>query len=105
MRNYTIHHHNHFFFIISLIHINTFRIHDLYIGPIQGAMYKAPGTKYAHFGIDRRQAITELINQFNVISSTCDKFDSTFNCRKSSNMGYLCGTGEEHISSHAKSIP
>lgn len=50
------------------------RWHDIYISPIQGCMYKAPGTSFSIFGKDRRAALDELLRQLHGIEQTITKF-------------------------------
>ena len=66
------------------------RIHDIYITPVQAAMYRAPGSIFGSFGTDRKSAIAEIQRQLDIISSTIEKFDSSYPHLKSST-GYLCG--------------
>lgn len=61
------------------------RIHDIYISPIQGCMYRAPGSKFAVFGTDRKAALIELKNQLQIIEKLIDSLD----IKKQGN--FLCG--------------
>lgn len=64
------------------------RLHDVYISPIQGCMYKAPGTPFSIFGNDRLAAVAELRKQLDILESIVVKFEE-----KHQNMigNYLCG--------------
>lgn len=48
------------------------RIHDIYISPIQGCMYRAPGSKFSAFGTDRRAALSELKSQLQITEKLID---------------------------------
>ena len=62
------------------------RSHDQYITPIQAAMYRAPGTVFAHYGTDRQAALTALLTQLDNIESSMPPDD------KSGDSGsYMCG--------------
>jgi glutathione S-transferase len=64
------------------------RIHDIYISPIQGCMYKAAGTPFSIYGTDRLSALQELRRQIKVIENTVVEYDEMF----PNEMGpYLCG--------------
>lgn len=54
------------------------RIHDLYLGPVQGVMYKAPGTVYSTFGTDRIKGLYELKKQLTVIEDMVTKYESRY---------------------------
>lgn len=66
------------------------RQHDIYITPIQGAMYKAPGYVFSAFGSDRGKALDDLVKQLETIESFLATFDQVHgpNLRRG---GYLCG--------------
>ena len=65
------------------------RQHDIYITPIQGAMYKAPGYVFSTFGSDRGKALDDLLKQLATIESMLETFDQVHpNLRRG---GYLCG--------------
>jgi glutathione S-transferase len=64
------------------------RLHDIYISPIQGAMYKAVGTPFSIYGTDRKAALAELKRQLFAIDSTVQSFDDKYpECKGN----YLCG--------------
>jgi glutathione S-transferase len=67
------------------------RQHDIYISPLQGAMYKAPGFPLSVFGTDRGKALDELVKQVSNIEGLLRTFDAVHgpNLRKG---GYLCGS-------------
>jgi len=65
------------------------RSHDQYIAPVQGAMYKAPGTVFSTFGTDRKGGLMELVRQFQNIESLLSNFRSSFPLE--GRKGYLCG--------------
>eukprot|EP01038_Epipyxis_sp_PR26KG_P012482 gene12482-16742_t len=52
------------------------RIHDIYISPIQGAMYKPKGTMFSTFGTDRITALKELKRQFMIIDDTIQTYQN-----------------------------
>jgi glutathione S-transferase len=52
------------------------RLHDVYISPIQGAMYKAPGTPFSIFCNDRLAAIAELRKQIEILESLVVRFEA-----------------------------
>ncbi|GMH52514.1 hypothetical protein TrST_g5624 [Triparma strigata] len=58
----------------SLLSDHIVRLHDQYITPIQGSMYRALGSGFGPFSDDRQSAIDEIIKQLNVISSTVENF-------------------------------
>ena len=64
------------------------RMHDVYIGALQGAMYKAPGNSYSTFGTDRKAALNELTRQLMVLEDTIQNFASKY---PSYTGKYLCG--------------
>jgi glutathione S-transferase len=51
------------------------RTHDIYIAPVQGCMYKAPGTSYSIYGTDRLAALSELKKQLQNIERAVTEFD------------------------------
>jgi len=67
------------------------RQHDIYISPLQGAMYKAPGFPLSIFGTDRGKALDELVKQVSNLEGLLQTFDAVHgpNLRKG---GYLCGS-------------
>lgn len=75
------------------------RLHDTYLLPIQGCLYKAPGTPFAQFGTDRKAALAEFRRQLDVIEdylSTYDRFNPNRNYKLKSQFereecNYLCG--------------
>ena len=64
------------------------RIHDIYITPIQGCLYKAPGSLFSNYGSDRRSALNELKKQLNGIEQLLESFNEKFP-KLSGN--FLCG--------------
>jgi len=66
------------------------RQHDIYISPIQGCMYKAPGTVFSSFGTDRGKALDELVKQIAAIEMLLVGFDKIHGSKLRSG-GYLCG--------------
>ena len=65
------------------------RLHDIYISPIQGCLYKAPGYIMSVHGTDRRAAMRDLVRQVDNAETLLRNFDATFpGARKG---GYLCG--------------
>lgn len=65
------------------------RLHDTYMGPVLGSMYKAPGTPFSIFGTDRSAALMELKKQVLCIENTVAKFDSAY---PSLSGNFLCGS-------------
>lgn len=66
------------------------RLHDIYMAPIQGCLYKAPGYIMSVHGTDRRAALRDLVRQIENLEGLLRTFDEAFpNARKG---GYLCGT-------------
>ncbi len=65
------------------------RIHDIYISPIQGCMYKAPGSIYGSFGSNRLAALAELKRQLLGIENMLSSIDSITS--SGSNREFLCG--------------
>ncbi|KAJ1407576.1 hypothetical protein B484DRAFT_337195 [Ochromonadaceae sp. CCMP2298] len=65
------------------------RVMDQYIGPLQGTMYKAPGTVYGPYGTDRKAGLAELVRQMCVLETLLDTFDANFPTLKQD--PYLCG--------------
>lgn len=51
------------------------RIHDTYLLPIQGCLYKAPGTPFGSFGTDRKAALAEFVKQLQVIEEYLALYD------------------------------
>lgn len=66
------------------------RVHDVYISPIQGCMYKAPGTMFSTFGTDRKAALAELKRQLVGIESMLASLDS--HTTLGANRPFLCGS-------------
>lgn len=65
------------------------RLHDIYITPIQGCMYKAPGYLMGTYGTNRKEAMAEFLRQLQNIDDMLRSFDAQFpGVRKG---GYLCG--------------
>mmetsp|Transcript_25653 Transcript_25653/g.51233 ORF Transcript_25653/g.51233 Transcript_25653/m.51233 type:complete len:272 (+) Transcript_25653:116-931(+) len=52
------------------------RLHDSYITPIQGCLYRASGTGFGRHGDDRVAAMNDVCFQLGVIGKTLDKFRS-----------------------------
>ncbi|GMH55039.1 hypothetical protein TrLO_g10024 [Triparma laevis f. longispina] len=52
------------------------RLHDIYISPIQGCMYRALGSGFGRFGDNRQAAYDDLIKQLSCISDTIKMFYS-----------------------------
>ena len=66
------------------------RVHDVYISPIQGCMYKAPGTPFSIYGTDRKAALYELKRQLFGIENMLPSID---NCApEGADRTYLCGS-------------
>ena len=65
------------------------RLHDIYMGPVLGSMYKAPGTPFSIFGTDRSAALAELKKQILCIENTVVKFDTAY---PSLSGNFLCGS-------------
>lgn len=64
------------------------RSHDIYIAPIQGCMYKAPGTSFSVYATDRMAALAELKKQLQSI----DRIVTEFDLKNPSLVGnFLCG--------------
>ncbi|GMI59433.1 hypothetical protein ScalyP_jg8110 [Parmales sp. scaly parma] len=51
------------------------RLHDIYITPIQGSMYRAMGSGFGRFGNDRGAALNEIELQLKVIGDVVDLWD------------------------------
>ena len=64
------------------------RLHDMYLAPVQGCMYKPPGFTYSTFGSDRTLALAELKKQLFGIEAVVAKFDAKF---PSLSGNFLCG--------------
>lgn len=65
------------------------RLHDTYMTPIQGCLYKAPGYIMSVHGADKRAALKDLLRQIENLEALLRSFDESFpNARKG---GYLCG--------------
>lgn len=54
------------------------RTHDMYLTCLQGAMYKAPGTPYSIYGMDRLAALSEFRRQLTGIDAAVTAFESRF---------------------------
>lgn len=54
------------------------RLLDIYVGSIQGCVYKAPGSVFGSFGTDRKAAFAELKKQLLGMEQLLDKFASTY---------------------------
>ena len=68
------------------------RVHDVYISPIQGCMYKAPGYVFGGYGTNRVAAKNELLRQLHGLEglvASADKFSASENTSPSES--YLCG--------------
>ena len=66
------------------------RVHDIYISPIQGCMYKAPGTAFSTFGTDRKAALAELKRQLLGIESMLPSLD--LHTKLGAKRPFLCGS-------------
>lgn len=66
------------------------RLHDIYISPIQGCMYRAPGSVFSTFGSNRNAALAEVRRQLSIIESLVVKFNPQSSSSSSSNP-FLCG--------------
>eukprot|EP01031_Cornospumella_fuschlensis_P050843 gene50843-62186_t len=64
------------------------RLHDVYLSPVQGCMYKPYGYIYSSFGTDRKGALNEFRKQLGVIESTISRFYSLYPNLAGN---YLCG--------------
>lgn len=64
------------------------RLHDVYVSPVQGCMYKPHGYIYGAFGTDRQAALIEFRKQLMVIESTLSRFYSLYPGLAGN---YLCG--------------
>ena len=51
------------------------RIHDQYMTPIQGCMYRAKISKFGSFGEDRQAALKEYLKQLGSIEQMLDRFE------------------------------
>ena len=49
------------------------RLHDLYISSTQACLYRAPGSVFGVHGMDRRAAMTDILQQFKNIANIVDK--------------------------------
>eukprot|EP00607_Mallomonas_marina_P007205 CAMPEP_0182416654 /NCGR_PEP_ID=MMETSP1167-20130531/1029_1 /TAXON_ID=2988 /ORGANISM="Mallomonas Sp, Strain CCMP3275" /LENGTH=261 /DNA_ID=CAMNT_0024589633 /DNA_START=124 /DNA_END=909 /DNA_ORIENTATION=+ len=67
------------------------RIHDIYISPIQGAMYKAKGTPFGILGTDRVAGLTELKKQLSIIEKELTSFEEKHPEYKDKLEPFLCG--------------
>ena len=70
------------------------RVHDMYISPIQGCMYRAPGSLFGMYGTNRSAALTELKRQLVGIDgmlSTLDTLPPSEYSKSQSDGPYLCG--------------
>lgn len=75
------------------------RLHDTYLLPIQGCMYKAPGTVFGSFGTDRKAALSEFLKQLRIIEEYLVLYDRNNANRKyklksqfeKEECNYLCG--------------
>jgi glutathione S-transferase len=65
------------------------RLHDIYLGPVLGTMYKAPGTPFSIYGLDRSAGLAELKKQLLCIENVVAKFDSMY---PSLTNNFLCGS-------------
>jgi glutathione S-transferase len=65
------------------------RTHDLYISNLQGCMYKAPGTLFSIYGLDRKAALHELLRQLHGIDKTISEFRKRHSLQES--YPFLCG--------------
>lgn len=66
------------------------RVHDIYISPIQGCMYKAPGSIFSTFGTDRKAALAELKRQLLGIEQMLPSLDS--HTSQGASRPFLCGS-------------
>mmetsp|Transcript_9797 Transcript_9797/g.16161 ORF Transcript_9797/g.16161 Transcript_9797/m.16161 type:complete len:284 (+) Transcript_9797:106-957(+) len=63
---------------------------DMYISPIQGTVYKAPGTPYSVFGTDRKLGLAELKKQLLFLEQLLGTFEAQFPDLSAG--PYLCGS-------------
>ena len=54
------------------------RHHDMYLSPVQGSMYKIPGSIYSTYGQDRTLALAELKKQLFGIEDIVATFDAKY---------------------------
>ena len=65
------------------------RVHDIYISPIQGCMYRAKGSIFGSFGTDRKAALSELKRQLQGIEGMLSSIDNIN--PEGKNRHFLCG--------------
>lgn len=63
------------------------RVHDIYISPIQGCMYRASGSIFGVFGTDRKAALAELKRQLLGIETMLSAIDDI----RPKSANFLCG--------------
>lgn len=51
------------------------RIHDIYMTPIQGCMYRAAAAGFGSFGSDRKAALIEFLKQLGIIEQMLDRYE------------------------------
>ena len=51
------------------------RIHDQYMTPIQGCMYRASAAGFGSFGADRKAALKEFLRQLGIIEQMLDRYE------------------------------
>lgn len=67
------------------------RLHDVVISPIQGCMYRAPGSIFGIYGSDRVQALAALKKQLGGIEDKVEEFYRQFPSSSAASSPFLCG--------------